>query len=200
MSAYVSYMMNYLWLILIVFSFAVSLINGTADTFSDAVFTAPVSAVELVLKLCGGLCLWSGIMNVARESGLCSLITRLLKPLLRLLFRENKNDAKVLEAISMNITANLLGLGNAATPLGMEAVRRMQQKNANKQSVTVDMMTFVVMNTAALKLLPTTVATLRATAGAVSPMDIIVPVWLSSLCSVTAAVLCVKLIGGRFGK
>lgn len=186
-------MINYLWLFLILFSFVVSLFSGTAEAFSDAVLSSPVSAVELVFRLCGALCFWSGIMNVAEKSGLCRLVTQLLKPILKKLFPQNRDDDNILEAISMNITANLFGLGNAATPLGIEAVRRMQQKNSNKLSVTADMMTFVVMNTAALKILPTTVATLRASAGAADPMDIILPVWLSSICSLTTALVCVKL-------
>lgn len=180
---------------MIIFSVVSAVFSGRIDETSQAVFDSAASAVELVLKLLGILCLWCGLMNIAEKSGLCRLVARLLNPVLKLLFPENKNDDRVMDAVAMNVTANIFGLGNAATPLGIEAVSRMQKNNTLKQSASADMMIFVVLNTAALRLLPSTVAALRASAGAKAPMDIIVCVWISSAAALITAVGAVKLTG-----
>lgn len=164
---------------------------------SSAMLSGCSDAVSLCIKLLGVLCLWCGLMNVAEKSGLCKVISKILSPALRLLFPENRNNPEVMNAIAMNVTANLFGLGNAATPLGINAVKKMQKLNNDKHSVTSDMMTFVVINTAALKIIPTTVSALRESAGAQDPMDIIFCVWISSALALIAAVTSIK-IAGRF--
>lgn len=190
-------MMNYIWSFIILFSFVCAIFNGKMPELSSAVLDSCADAVSLCLKLLGVLCLWCGLMNVAEKSGLCSAVAKLLSPALKRLFPSSKNNHDVMNAIAMNVTANLFGLGNAATPLGINAVKKMQQLNPDKQTVTIDMMTFVVINTAALKIVPSTVAALREAAGAENPMDIIFCVWISSALALTAAVLTVKL-SGRF--
>lgn len=190
-------MMNYIWIFIILFSFVCAIFNGTVPELSSAILAGGEDAVSLCLKLLGALCLWCGLMNVAEKSGLCRAVAKLLNPVLRLLFPENRDNPEVMNSIAMNVTANLFGLGNAATPLGLNAIKRMQKSNLNKDTVTPDMMTFVVINTAALKIIPTTVAALRESAGAENPMDIIFCVWISSALALSSAVFAVK-IAGRF--
>lgn len=190
-------MMNYIWVFLILFSLICAVFNGNMPQLSSAILSGCSDAVSLCIKLLGILCLWCGLMNVAEKSGLCRVVTRILSPALKLLFPQNRNNPEVIDAISMNVTANLFGLGNAATPLGINAVKKMQKLSNNKSAVTADMMTFVVINTAALKIIPTTVAALRESAGAENPMDIIICVWISSAFALVAAVSAVK-ISGRF--
>ena len=192
-------MLNCIWIFLIVFSFLTSIFNGNADILSSAVLESATVTVNLVLKLAGIICLWSGIMNIAEESGICRLIAKLLKPLLRVLFPQNKNDEAAMDAVALNVTANIFGLGNAATPAGIEAVSRMRKNSIDKNTASSDIMTFVVMNSAALRLIPSTAASLRAAAGAKDPMDIIFCVWISSALSLIAAVSAVKIVG-RFRK
>lgn len=192
-------MLNYIWSILILFSFVCSLFGGTVSELSSSVFEGCADAVSLCLKLLGVLCLWCGLMNIAEKSGLCSIVAKMLSPVLKRLFPGVSNDTEVMNSISMNVTANLFGLGNAATPLGINAVKKMQRLNPDKQSASSDMMTFVVINTAALKIIPSTVAALREAAGAENPMDIIFCVWISSALALTAAIVAVK-ITGRFMK
>ena len=191
-------MMNYVWVFIILFSLICAVFNGSMPELSSAILTGCSDAVSLCIKLLGMLCLWCGLMNVSEKSGLCKVVTRILSPVLKLLFPENRNNPEVMDAIAMNVTANLFGLGNAATPLGINAVKKMQNLSSNKKTVTADMMTFVVINTAALKIIPTTVAALRQSAGAENPMDIIICVWISSATALVAAVTAVK-ISGRFG-
>lgn len=188
-------MMNYIWSFIVLFSVAVSILSDRTGELTSAVFDGAAAAVTLVVKLLGTLCLWCGMMNVAQQSGVCRVIARLLMPFIRLLFPEYSYDKQICEAIAMNMTANLLGLGNAATPTGIEAVRLMKMKNGGSDSASTGMMTFVVINTAALKIIPTTVASLRQSAGSQDPMDIFLCVSISSLLSQFAAVTAVRIAG-----
>lgn len=190
-------MINYLWFFMIVFSFVSALFRGTMGSLSGAVLSSGAQTVEMCLKLLGALCLWCGLMNIAQESGLCDIIAKILRPAVNFLLPGTKKNKEAQNAVAMNVTANLLGLGNAATPLGIEAMRRLKELSGGKNDASRDMAVFVVMNTAALKIIPSTVASLRASFGAKEPMDIIFCVWISSAASLIAAVGAVKLTGRR---
>lgn len=188
-------MINYIWAFIIVFSFISAVITGSMQELSSSVFSGGSDAVELCLKLLGSLCLWNGVMNIAEKSGLCEKFAKLLSPVINFIFPKLKNEKAAKNAISMNITANLLGMGNAATPLGIKAMKNLQGLNSNKEAASQEMMTFVVMNTAALRIIPSTVAALRDAAGAAEPMDIIFCVWISSGLSLLCGIAAVKIIG-----
>ena len=190
-------MMNKVWPILIIFSFISSIINGNMAELSLSVIEGGQNAVELLLKLVSMLCLWGGIMEIADKSGITKSLSALMSPIIKLIFPRLKNEPYVREAISMNITANVLGLGNAATPLGLEAMRRLQTVNPYDNKASDEMVVFVVMNTAAMHIIPTTVATFRAQYGSVSPMSILPASFLTSFCALTVAIVCAKL-GNRF--
>uniref|UniRef100_UPI00262DD90D nucleoside recognition domain-containing protein n=1 Tax=uncultured Intestinimonas sp. TaxID=1689265 RepID=UPI00262DD90D len=147
--------------------------------------------VELCLAMAGPLCLWMGVMEIMRRSGLSEKLSRLLHPLLRRLYPDFAGDRKVMDAISANVSANLLGLGNAATPLGLEAARRMSRRSPGVASDALCML--VVCNTASIQLIPTTVAAVRSAAGAEQPFDILPAVWLSSALSVAVGIAAAKL-------
>lgn len=180
---------------MIVFSVVCGCFNGNMGDLSAEILASGRQTVELCLSLLGTMCLWGGLMNIAEKSGLCEKIAGLMRPILHVLMPGIREDREAAKAVSMNVTANLLGLGNAATPLGIEAMRRLKTCNGNRNAVSPDMVVFVVMNTAALKIIPSTVATLRAAAGAQNPMDIIFCVWISSACSLIAAVTAAKVFG-----
>lgn len=193
-------MMNYIWGAMVVFSFIAAVFSGNMQTLSDSVVTSGQDAINLVLKLTGMMCLWGGIMKIAEKSELTLVISKMLSPLFSVLYRNVDRKSKTAEAMSMNITANLLGLGNAATPLGLEAMRRMQEANPDKTKATDDMIVFVVMNSAAMRLIPTTVATLRTQFGSSSPMEIMPATWVSTILSLTAGVLTAKIISRMMKK
>ncbi len=183
-----------------VISVIFGLISGNIAGVSNAVLEESSHAVELSIKLLGSLCFWSGIMEIARKSGFTEAICRLLKPLLGVVFPALKTEKEALGAISMNVAANMLGLGNAATPFGIKAMRELQRLSASGNSATKEMVCFVVMNTASLQLLPTTVAVLRMEAGANEPLDILLAVWFVSACSLLLGIAAAKLTfpkGGR---
>lgn len=191
--------MNYVWPVIILFAFVSSILTGNMSALSSSVIQGGQDAVNLLLRLVSMLCLWGGIMEIAESAGVTRAFSRLLSPVLKLVFPRLRKNEYVLEAVSMNITANVLGLGNAATPLGLEAMRRLQEINPRGDSASDEMVVFVVMNTAAMHIVPTTVATLRGQYGSQSPMAIMPASILTSFCALTVAVTCAKL-GNRLGK
>ena len=154
-------------------------------------------AVSLVITLTGMLCLWSGLMEIARRCRLTEALARLLRPLTRWLFPTVPQGSPAMQAICMNLSANLLGLGNAATPWGLAAMRELQKLNPHKDSASNAMVTFVAMNTASLQLIPTTCAALRQQAGSAAPMEILPAVWLTGLSSLAVVLLLDRLLRGK---
>ena len=179
-------------LIMMVLGMLFGIINRTPEPMGNAVLSESAHAVELTISLAGSVCLWSGLMRIAQDSGLADRIARLLQPVLRFLFRSVKNGSRALQLIAMNVTANLLGLGNAATPLGLSAMKELA-KDAPEGQANAPMMLLVVMNTASVQLVPTTVAMLRLKHGAVSPFDILPAVLITSFAAALAAIGAVKL-------
>lgn len=186
-------MMNYVFPILLVLSFAAAAVQGRMGELSAAVIQGGQDAVSLLLRLASMLCLWGGVMEIAEKSGITRMMAKLLSPLLKLIFPSLRKEKYAMEAISMNVTANILGLGNAATPLGLEAMRRLQEINGEKSAASDEMIVFVVMNTAAMHIIPTTVATLRGQYGSTDPMEIMPASILTSVCALTIAVVVAKL-------
>ena len=184
--------MNYLLPIMVVFSLFCAIATGKISELSGAVVTGGTDAISLVIKLAGVICLWNGLTAIAQKSGLTSLICKLFSPLLNLLFPKLK-DKKAKEAIAMNITANFLGLGNAATPLGLEAMKRLQNINPIPEKATNEMVRFVVINTAAIHLVPTTIALLRSEYGSTAPMEILLPALTPSIIALTIGVFSTNI-------
>ena len=176
------------------------LVSGNLNGVSNAVLEESGHAAELSLKLLGSLCFWSGMMEIARQSGLVEKLCNLLKPLLSLIFPSLRNEKAALGAISMNVAANMLGLGNAATPFGISAMKELQKLSGFGKSATKEMVCFVVMNTASLQILPTTVAVLRAEAGAKEPLDILPAVWFVSACSLFLGIMAAKITFPKGGE
>ena len=192
-------MMNYVFPILLIVSFISAIMTGRVAELSQSVITGAEDAVSLLLRLVSMLCLWGGVMEIGEQAGLTAMFSRLMYPAVSLIFPKLRKEKYVLEAISMNITANILGLGNAATPLGLEAMRRLQSVNNNTAFASDEMVVFVVMNTAAMHIIPTTVATLRGQYGSSDPMEIMPAAFLTSFCALATAVAVAK-IGNKMGK
>ena len=183
--------MAWIWTGMAVLSILCGLATGRGELVAAAAVEGAQAAVELCVSIAGMLCLWTGVMEVMRRSGLAEGLSRLLRPVLSALFPQVSGDRGVMDSISANVSANLLGLGNAATPLGIEAVRRMERKTPGTASDAMCML--VVCNTASIQLIPTTVASVRAAAGSSSPFDILPAVWLASALSVGVGISACKL-------
>lgn len=186
-------LMAYVWVGMLAVSVLYGAANGTLGAVSAAVMEGAGAAVTLCVELAGAVALWTGVMEVLRQSGLAEGLSRALSPLLRRLFPRAFADPDCAQALSANVSANLLGLGNAATPAGIRAVERMEHLGGCER----DMARLVVMNTASVQLLPTTVAAIRAAAGCASAFDILPCAWLSSLVSVSAGLLAHWALEGR---
>jgi len=154
------------------------LLNGKAADMSSAILDKAGEAVTLALSLCGIMCLWCGLMRVAEGAGVVKLVAKLMSPLLSFLFKGLKKGGRAMQLISMNITANILGLGNASTPLGISAMQAIAEEENAADTATDNMVMLTVLNTASLQIIPTTAAALRAAHGATRPMEILPCVWI----------------------
>lgn len=172
-------MFNYIWAGMIVFSIVLSFFTGKTDAVALAVADGAGSAVTTCIEIAGIMMLWNGLMNIASESGLINIFAKIIKPVYRLFFKKIPENSVAGQNILMNIAANVLGLGNAATPFGLNAMEELG-KNANGRA-TDEMITFLVLNTASIQLIPTTIIALRGEAGAANAADIIFPVWIVSI-------------------
>lgn len=183
--------MSGIWAGMVVVSLVCALVTGRGSEVASAAMEGASAGVELCLGMAGALCLWMGIMEVLRRAGAMGWLSRLLRPVLGRLYPDFARDSGVMDAISANVSANLLGLGNAATPLGLDAARRMSRRSPGVASDALCML--VVCNTASIQLIPTTVAAVRAGAGSTAPFDILPAVWLASALSVTVGILAARL-------
>ena len=185
--------MAWVWAVLVVGSVLFGSINGSMGDVSRAAMEGAGAAVELAITMAGAVCLWSGVMELMSRCGLAGHLANCFRPLLRRLLPQASRDDETLSAVSANLSANLLGLGNAATPLGIRAARRMAR--GCDGTASDELCRLVVLNTASIQLLPTTVAALRAAGGSAAPFDILPAVWVTSVLSVTAGLLAARLLG-----
>jgi len=187
-------MLNYIWLGMIVTGFVVGIINGRIEAVTQAAIDSAGKAVELSIALLGIMCMWTGLMNIAEKSGLVRYIAKIVRPVLGFLFPGIPKRHAAMGAIVMNLVANMLGLGNAATPLGLKAMAELQKLNPRKDTATDAMCMFLVLNTSALQLIPATVIAIRSAANSANPAEIIGPVWVTSICATLGGIIAAKLL------
>lgn len=191
-------MLNKIWPAFIIISFIYAIFNGNIEEFNNSIFTSCAQTVDLILKLFGTMCLWNGLMKIVQETSLMKKLTKFISPLMKFLFPTMKKEDKEYKEITINIIANLLGIGNAATPLGLKAMQTMQEKNPQKDRITDSMAMFIVLNTASIQLIPSTVIAVRASLGSVNPSQIIVPVWIATIAADVAGIIASKILMKRF--
>ena len=186
-------MLNKIWPAFIIISFVFAIYSGKVLNVSNAVFNSAEQTVTLCLSLLGTLCLWNGIMKIAVKTSMIEKLTKFLKPLISFLFPEIKENKKISKEISMNMVANILGLGNASTPLGLKAMESMQKENPDKDKLSNSMARFILVNTASLQIIPTTVISIRNSLGSGNSTAIIVPVWIATICAAIAGIVATKI-------
>ena len=185
--------LNAIWLTLMLTAIVGAILTGNTAAAAEALLNGGRETITFMLTLGGSMCLWSGLLRVAEKAGITRAFARLIAPLMRRLFPDLPQESAACHAMSMNIAANVLGLGNAATPLGLQAMKHLREAAPHTPRATRNMVVFAVLNTASLQLLPTTVAALRAEAGSAAPFAILPAVWLCSLGSVMAAVTVARV-------
>jgi len=187
-------LLNYLWLGLISFGIIIGIINGNIDTVTNATVNSCENAIKFIISITGIMCFWTGIMEIARKSGMISTFSNLLKPVMRFLFPDNVHNEQAMGAVMMNLSANFLGLGNAATPFGIEAMKELQKDNKNKDSLSDSMCMFLVLNTACMQMVPATLIAVRSAVGSENPTGIMLSVWIVSLISLVVGVIAAKFL------
>lgn len=186
-------MLNYIWCGIILLSIIFSIINGTTSELSNAVLNSASDSAELIVTMCGTVCLWNGIMAIADKSGASEKLAKVLSPILSKLFPDIPHESGAFKAICSNITANLLGLGNAATPLGLKAMREMSELNGRSNSASRSMIMFVILNTTSIQLMPTMILSLLNSDGCKNPESIIPCVWISSIFGLIIGIMSVYI-------
>ena len=187
-------MLNIVWPIFIIISFSYAIFLGNLNSLNAEIFSSLENAIKLSINLLGTICLWNGIMQIASKTSVIDKLTSFLKPIIRYLFPDLKKRPKIQKEISMNMIANILGLGNAATPLGLKAMKSMQEENEDKDVLSDSMAMFIVINTASIQIIPTTVIAIRNSLGSENPTSIVFPVWIATICAAISGIVAVKIL------
>ncbi len=185
-------MMSCIWASIMLISVICALITGKISELSGAVLSGANDAVTLIISILGMMALWTGIMKIAEKSGITDFLAKLFSPVIKFLFPGYPPGSPASKAICMNITANFLGLGNAATPFGIKAMKEMQKCNRTPLIANNDMIMFIVVNTASLQLIPAFLCTLRQKHGSANPMDILICLWITSTAALIAGISSAK--------
>ena len=186
-------MLNIVWPIFIIISFSFAIFSGNLERLNSSIFESTADAVNLCINLLGTICLWNGIMQIANKTSIINKLSKFLNPIIKFLFPELKENKKIQNEISMNMIANILGLGNAATPLGLKAMKSMQIENKNKNELSNSMVMFIVINTASIQIIPTTVIAIRNSLGSQNPTAMVLPVWIATICAALAGITVTKI-------
>lgn len=189
-------MIKWIFALMLIVSVVFGAFTGNMSQVGAAALNSCVEAVDLFLYLLGGMCMWGGLMRVAEKAKITDMLSKLFRPALKLLFKGLDMNGRAFHAICMNITANLLGLGNAATPLGLEAMRRLEQEEKPGDTTSRNMIVFIILNTASITLIPTTAASMRLKHGSAAPMEIFPCVLITSACALAAGLVSAFALDG----
>ncbi len=174
-------MLNFIWCFFIIISIIYSIICGNFTNVNNSIFESMESTVSLIISLFGSMCFWNGIMNIVKNTTLINKINFFINPLIKFLFKDIDENSELHRNISMNMTSNLLGLGNSATPCGLKVIEEMQKENKNKDKLTNNQILFILINTASIQLIPTTIISIRTSLNSKNPSIIILSVWFASI-------------------
>ncbi len=187
-------MLKFLWTVFLIISILYAIVCGRILEFNNSIFESTKATIELTLYMLGTMCLWNGIMEIATKTKIINHLSKIVNPLIKRLFPDIKKEDKAYKEITMNIVANIMGLGNAATPLGLKAIKSMQTNNKKKEKLTNSMAVFIVLNTASIQLIPTTAISIRNSLNSKNPVSIILPVWISTICAAFTAIVVSKIL------
>ena len=191
-------MLNIIWPLFLITSFIYAIFNGRVYEVNNSIFESTKLAVDLSISLLGTICLWNGIMQVASKTRIIEHLSKILKPIMKKIFPDIKEKDEAYKQITMNIIANIMGLGNAATPLGLKAMKLMQKQNREKDKLSNSMAMFIVLNTASIQIIPTTVIAIRNSLGSENPTAMIIPVWIATIFAACSAIFAAKILMKKF--
>lgn len=187
-------MINIIWFFLLGFGIIFGLVTGKGEVLSKSVISSTEASVKLVIGLAGMMSLWSGIMKIAQKSGITDKIAVVLRPILRLLFKDAPKNKDAMGSVLLNLTSNMLGLSNAATPFGIKAMEELQKLNPNKDTATNDMALFLVLNATCIQLVPTSIISMRAACGSTNPGIVIMPAMITTGIAAIMGIIYCKIL------
>lgn len=185
-------MLNKIWCFFIIVAIIFGLLNGTYAEVNNSIFLGIEDTVSLVISFIGSISFWNGIMNIIENTTLIDKLKNILKPLIKNIFKDIDLESEAGENIAMNMTSNILGLGNASTPSGLKAMEELQKENSNRDSLSNNMLLFILINTASIQIIPTTIISIRAGLGSQNPACIILGVWFSSIVAFLSMLVITK--------
>ncbi|OBR91751.1 MULTISPECIES: nucleoside recognition domain-containing protein [Clostridium] len=191
-------MINIIWFFILAFGIGFGILSGRGEAVSKSIIASSDASVKLMISLLGIMCLWCGVMKIAEKSGLMNKIASLMRPILKVLFKDASKDERAIGPIVMNLTANMMGLSNAATPFGIKAMDQLSNLNKKKEEASDDMALFLVLNAACIQLVPTTVISIRAAMGSKNPAETIIPAIITTTISAIVGVVCCKILQRYF--
>ena len=186
-------MLNKIWCFFILISIIFGIASGNIEEVNNSVFSSIENTMTLVIKMIGGMCFWNGIMQIAMATSLQERLKKLIKPINTIIFPKLNKNGEAYENISMNMATNMLGLGNAATPLGLKAIEELEKENTSPDKLSDEEIMFIAINTASLQVIPTSIITIRSSLGSQAPGDIILGVWFSTIVSFLAIIIITKI-------
>ena len=190
-------MINYIWGFFIIGGIIYSIITNNFSSINSEILESSKTTLNLILELIPMVALWTGIMNIAKVSGLLQKLSKKITPLLKKLFPEIPDNHESLGYIASNVVINMFGLGNAATPFGLKAMKSLQELNKDKDTASRSMITFLVLNTSGLTIVPTTVIALRMTYGSVNPTEIVITALIATVCSTIAGLIMDRILAKK---
>jgi spore maturation protein A len=189
--------MSKVWGTMLILSIVISMITGNVSNVITSIMESSQNSIENVINLAGMMCFWSGIFNIFENTSILSKLSSKLKKIIYILFDKNDLNEKAVEYMSLNITSNIIGIGNASTLNGIKAINQLQKENKLEDIPNDNMTTFVLLNTASLQLIPTNIIALRSIYGATNPTDIVIPIWIVTACSLLAGISSIKFLNKR---
>ncbi len=186
--------MSIIWSFMIILAIVFAFCTGRADSLIEYVTKASTSSIENIMTLAGMLCFWTGIFNILKHTPIIDKLANFVKPIMSKLFKKDEIDDEIMQDIALNVTSNAIGVGNAATVFGINATKKMQAKNVNKEKANDSMTAFILLNTASIQLIPTTIISLRAIYGSRNPGEIILAVWIISIVALAAGIISIKIL------
>ncbi len=186
--------MSIIWSVMIIIAVVFSFYNGSADVLIEHVTKASSNSIENIITLAGMLCFWTGIFNILKHTPLIEKLANIIKPITSKLFKKEEVDEDIMQDVALNVTSNAIGVGNAATVFGINATKKMQQKNKDKDKPNDSMTAFILLNTASIQLIPTTMISLRVMYGSKNPGEIILAVWVVTVLALVFGIVAIKIL------
>ena len=186
--------MSIIWSIMIILSIIFTFFIGKADTLIELITKASANSIENIITLAGMLCFWTGIFNILKHTSIVNKLADIVKPILGKLFNKKEVDDEIMQDVALNVTSNAIGVGNAATVFSINAINKMQKKNKNLEKPNDSMTTFVLLNTASIQIIPTTIISLRAMYGSANPGEIILAVWVVTISALVSGLATIKVL------